>query len=213
MAERPRFMDDLAGVAGGAFSALAGIREEAESMVRARVEEAIRKLDLVRREDLDAVMEMAANARAGQEAAELRLAALEARLDAHMASLSGTQEDAGRPRRIGGRPGLHPTRARPRGARRRHVRGRAGHDAPWQRRSRVAGRHAVTQTCFVAALTSRLGKVRRGEESHRNSATLAYAVNLLSGSVSRISLTAALYRQRKRAAAIHPRLSPSSARR
>ncbi len=89
MAERPRFMDDLAGVAGGAFSALAGIREEAESLVRARVEEAIRKLDLVRREDLDAVMEMAANARAGQEAAEVRLAALEARLDAHMASMSG----------------------------------------------------------------------------------------------------------------------------
>ena len=82
MTERPKFFDDLAGVAGGAFSALAGIREEAESMVRARVEEAIRKLDLVRREDLDAVQEMAANARAGQEAAETRLAALEARLAA-----------------------------------------------------------------------------------------------------------------------------------
>jgi BMFP domain-containing protein YqiC len=82
MTERPKFFDDLAGVAGGAFSALAGIREEAESMVRARVEEAIRKLDLVRREDLDAVQEMAANARAGQETAEARLAALEARLSA-----------------------------------------------------------------------------------------------------------------------------------
>lgn len=80
MTERPKFFDDLAGVAGGAFSALAGIREEAESMVRARVDEAIRKLDLVRREDLDAVGEMAANARAGQEAAEARLAALEVRL-------------------------------------------------------------------------------------------------------------------------------------
>ncbi len=82
MTERPKFFDDLAGVAGGAFSALAGIREEAESMVRARVDEAIRKLDLVRREDLDAVQEMAANARAGQEMAETRLAALEARLSA-----------------------------------------------------------------------------------------------------------------------------------
>jgi hypothetical protein len=28
MAERPRFFDDLAGVAGGAISALAGLREE-----------------------------------------------------------------------------------------------------------------------------------------------------------------------------------------
>ncbi len=95
MTERPRFIDDLAGVAGGAFSALAGIREEAESMVRARVDEAIRKLDLVRRDDLDAVMEMAANARTGQEAAERRLAALEARLDAHMASMRGSSEEAG----------------------------------------------------------------------------------------------------------------------
>lgn len=82
MTERPKFFDDLAGVAGGAFSALAGIREEAESMVRARVDEAIRKLDLVRREDLDAVQEMAANARAGQETAEARMAALETRLRA-----------------------------------------------------------------------------------------------------------------------------------
>ncbi len=82
MTERPKFLDDLAGVAGGAFSALAGVREEAESMVRARVDEAIRKLDLVKRDDLDAVQEMAANARAGQEAAEARLVAMETRLAA-----------------------------------------------------------------------------------------------------------------------------------
>ncbi len=82
MTERPKFFDDLAGVAGGAFSALAGVREEAESMIRARVDEAIRRLDLVKRDDLEAVQEMAANARAGQEAAEARLAAMEARLSA-----------------------------------------------------------------------------------------------------------------------------------
>jgi BMFP domain-containing protein YqiC len=82
MAERPRFFDDLAGVAGGAFSALAGLREEAEALVRARLDEAIRALDLVRREEMDAVTTMAANARAGQEAAEAREAGLAARLDA-----------------------------------------------------------------------------------------------------------------------------------
>ena len=80
MTERPRFFDDLAGVAGGAFSALAGLREEAESTIRARVDEAIRRLDLVKREDLEAVQDMAAAARAGQERAEARLTALEARL-------------------------------------------------------------------------------------------------------------------------------------
>ncbi len=76
MAERPRFFEDIAGVAGGALSALAGLRDETEAMIRARVDETIRKLELVRREELDAVAELAARARAGQEAAEARLAAL-----------------------------------------------------------------------------------------------------------------------------------------
>ena len=64
MAERPRIFDDLAGVAGGAISALSGLRDEAEAVARARIEEMIRKLDLVKRDDLDAAMELAANARA-----------------------------------------------------------------------------------------------------------------------------------------------------
>jgi BMFP domain-containing protein YqiC len=74
MSDRPRFFDDIAGVAGGAISALAGLREEAEALVRARIDEAIRRLELVRREEFDALAELAANARAGQEAAEARLA-------------------------------------------------------------------------------------------------------------------------------------------
>jgi BMFP domain-containing protein YqiC len=89
MSERPRFFDDLAGVAGGAISALAGLREEIEALARARIDEAIRRLDLVKREELDAAMQLAANARAGQEAAEAklddalqRLAALEVRVAA-----------------------------------------------------------------------------------------------------------------------------------
>ena len=86
MSDRPKFFDDLAGVAGGALSALAGLREEAESTMRARAEEVIRKLDLVRREDLEAVQEMAANARAAQAGMEARLTALEARLAAQSAS-------------------------------------------------------------------------------------------------------------------------------
>jgi len=82
MADRPRILDDIAGVAGGALSALVGIREEIEAIVRARIEEAIRRLELVRREEFDAMSELAANARAGQEEAEARIAALEARLAA-----------------------------------------------------------------------------------------------------------------------------------
>jgi len=82
MSDRPRFFDDLAGVAGGAFSALTGLREEAEALVRSRLDETIRALDLVRRSELDAVQELAANARAGQEAAESLVAGLEARIAA-----------------------------------------------------------------------------------------------------------------------------------
>jgi BMFP domain-containing protein YqiC len=82
MSDRPRFFDDLAGVAGGAISALAGLREEAEAMFRARLDEVIQRLDLVRREELEAIQELAANARAGQEAAEGKVGTLEARLAA-----------------------------------------------------------------------------------------------------------------------------------
>jgi BMFP domain-containing protein YqiC len=87
MSDRPKFFDDLAGVAGGAISALAGLREEAEAMVKARMDEVLQRLDLVRREEFEATKELAANARAAQEAAEAktgdlatRLAALEARV-------------------------------------------------------------------------------------------------------------------------------------
>jgi BMFP domain-containing protein YqiC len=80
MADRPRFFDDLAGVAGGAISALAGLRDETEALIRARVDETIRKLELVRREELDAVAELAARARAGQDSAEAKLSMIEARL-------------------------------------------------------------------------------------------------------------------------------------
>ena len=82
MSDRPRFFDDLAGVAGGALSALAGLREEAEALIRARLDEAIRRLELVRKEELDAMSDMAANARTGQEAAEARVAELADRLAA-----------------------------------------------------------------------------------------------------------------------------------
>ena len=97
MAERPRFFDDLAGVAGGAISALAGLREEVEALARARIDEAIRRLDLVKREELDAMAELAANARAGQEAAEAQLLEVQrglAALEARVAALEAQKDDA-----------------------------------------------------------------------------------------------------------------------
>ncbi|MBR0673541.1 accessory factor UbiK family protein [Neoroseomonas soli] len=77
---RGKFMDDLAGVAGGAFSVLAGLRNEAEAMAKSQAEAVVRRLDLVKREELDAAMEVARRAREHAEALETRVAALEHRL-------------------------------------------------------------------------------------------------------------------------------------
>ncbi|GBQ75633.1 accessory factor UbiK family protein [Acetobacter malorum] len=82
MSDKPRFFDDLAGVAGGALSALTGAKEELNAIVRSRVDEVLTSLQVVRREEFEVVRELAARARIGQEEAERRLAALEARVDA-----------------------------------------------------------------------------------------------------------------------------------
>ncbi|MCP1212912.1 accessory factor UbiK family protein [Acetobacter okinawensis] len=82
MADKPRFFDDLAGVAGGAVSALTGVREEMNAIVRSRVDEVLTSLQVVRREEFEVMRELAAQARIGQEEAARRVAALEARVDA-----------------------------------------------------------------------------------------------------------------------------------
>ncbi|MHB1303181.1 MAG: accessory factor UbiK family protein [Acidiphilium sp.] len=86
MNERPKFFDDLAGMAGGALSAFSGLRDEMTALVRARVDETIRKLDLVRREEFDAVATLAANARVEVEQLAARVGALEDALSAQKAA-------------------------------------------------------------------------------------------------------------------------------
>jgi BMFP domain-containing protein YqiC len=99
------------------MSALAGVRDEAEALMRARIDEAIRHFDLAKREDIEAAVEMAAKARAGQEAAEARLAdamdrlaALENRVEAletHAEkAASHTDRMSGNPAAGGGGPGM-----------------------------------------------------------------------------------------------------------
>lgn len=77
---RGRFFDDLAGMAGGAFSVVAGARAEIEAAVKSQVEILVQKLELVRREDLDAALEVARRAREEASALAVRVAALEAKL-------------------------------------------------------------------------------------------------------------------------------------
>jgi BMFP domain-containing protein YqiC len=77
---RGKLADDVAGVAGGAISALVGLRREAEAMARSAVEEMVRRLDLVTREEFDALREVAVRAREENGKLATRLAELEARL-------------------------------------------------------------------------------------------------------------------------------------
>jgi len=89
---RAKFMDDLAGMAGGAFSVLAGIRAEAEQMAKSQAEAMVRRFDLVKREELDAAMEVARRAREQAEALEERVGALEHRLAALEAGTDSSSE-------------------------------------------------------------------------------------------------------------------------
>ena len=80
MATENRIFEDLARVASGALGTLTGMREELETRIREQVERMLDRMNLVRREEFDAVQAMVAKARMTQEALEARVAALEARL-------------------------------------------------------------------------------------------------------------------------------------
>ena len=80
MQSQNRFFDDFARMAGGAMGALGGIRQEFETRLREQLERWLASMDLVTREEFDAVHAMAAKARAEQERLEQRVTALEALL-------------------------------------------------------------------------------------------------------------------------------------
>jgi len=80
MQSQSRIFDDLARVAAGAMSTLSGVRTEVESRLREQLERVLAGMDLVSREEFEAVKAMAAKARAEQENLQKRLAELESRL-------------------------------------------------------------------------------------------------------------------------------------
>ncbi len=78
MQTQNRLLDDLARVATGALGVAAGMRGEIEARLRDQFERVLSHMDLVTREEFDAVKAMAAKARTEQELLGERLAALEA---------------------------------------------------------------------------------------------------------------------------------------
>ena len=75
-----RLFDDLARMANGALNTLSGVREEIETRVRERVERMLSDMDMVPREEFEAVRAMAQTARSEQEALTAKVAELERRL-------------------------------------------------------------------------------------------------------------------------------------
>ena len=81
MQTRNRIFDDLAKVANSAAGTMAGLKEEIENMVRYRMEGFMSDMNMVSREEFDAVKAMAAKARSEQATLEKRIEELEAKLD------------------------------------------------------------------------------------------------------------------------------------
>jgi BMFP domain-containing protein YqiC len=77
-----RLLDDVARLFTDAAGMAQGVRREAEGVVRAQFERMIRDMDVVSREEFEAVREMAILARDENERLAERIAALEARLAA-----------------------------------------------------------------------------------------------------------------------------------
>lgn len=78
MQSEKRIFDDLAKVLNGVAGTVAGMGREAEASMRERAREWAGGLDLVSREEFDAVKQMAANARSEADALAKRVAVLEA---------------------------------------------------------------------------------------------------------------------------------------
>jgi BMFP domain-containing protein YqiC len=76
-----RFLDEMARLMNDAAGVATGVRREFDTVVRNQADRILRDLDVVKREDFEAVKEMARLAREENEALKTRLAALEARLD------------------------------------------------------------------------------------------------------------------------------------
>ena len=78
MQSQNRLFDDFVKVMNGAAGTIAGMTREAQNAMQERMREWIGGLDLVSREEFDAVKAMAAAAREESQALKLRVEALEA---------------------------------------------------------------------------------------------------------------------------------------
>lgn len=90
-----RILDDFAKLMTDAAGAAQGVRREVENAFRTQAERMLNSMDIVQREEFEAVRDMAAKARAENERLAARIAVLEARLGAGAASATAADTPAG----------------------------------------------------------------------------------------------------------------------
>ena len=95
-----RFFDEVGRLMNDAAGVASGVRREFDTMVRTQAERYLRDLEVVQREEFEAVKEMARLAREENEALKARIAALEAKLGA--SSPAGPADTAGGGTSVGG---------------------------------------------------------------------------------------------------------------
>lgn len=82
MRETPnRIFDDLSKLMTDAAGMAQGVKREAEGLFRSQLDKLVREMDVVPREEFEAVREMARLAREENEKLAARIAALEAKID------------------------------------------------------------------------------------------------------------------------------------
>ena len=85
-----RFFDEIGRLMNDAAGAAQGVKREVDTVMRNQAERILRDLDVVKREEFEAVKDMARLAREENEALKARIAALEAKL-----GMTGPATDAG----------------------------------------------------------------------------------------------------------------------
>ena len=75
-----RFLDELAKLMTDAAGAADGLKREIDTLMRAQGERFLREMDVVQREEFEAIKAMAEKARAENERLESRIVALEAQI-------------------------------------------------------------------------------------------------------------------------------------
>ena len=90
-----RFFDELARLMNDAAGVAQGVRKEFDTLFRAQAERILRELDVVPREEFEAVKEMARLAREENEALKARVEALEGKAKAGKKGKgAGAEKDA-----------------------------------------------------------------------------------------------------------------------